>query len=277
MLRLLNAETYKLRKSKSFITCTIATAAFVFLMYGMLLLADNIRSGNAENGTAGVIVTTNQTQTDGSPVSIWDDIQVMDLLQEVFSGDVIACILSIFASIFVISEFGSGMLKNIAGKGCSRSSIYLSKLLTTMLASVLIAASGIVSTLLAGRLFIGAHAFDGDFWKNLPIYTGLQLLMVAALTSLFVLIGEVSRNIAAGIAIGISVAAFPALLLNILDMQFAGGRMTPSQYWPITRMSGCPFEGFTAGYVTETLLVAAFWIILSAGLGIWHFCRTDIK
>lgn len=277
MLRLLNAETYKLRKSKSFITCAIVTAAFVFLMYGMLLLADGIRSGNVENGTAGVVVTTNQAQTDGSPSSIWDDIQVMDLMQQIFSGDVIACILSIFASIFVISEFGSGMLKNIVGKGCSRSSIYLSKLLVAMLASILIAIAGIASVLLAGRLFIGAHAFDGDFWKNLPIYTALQMLMIAALTSLFVLIGEISRNIAAGIAIGIGTAAFPALLLNVLDMQFSGSRMPPSQFWPVTRMSGCPFEGFTAGYAAETLLVAAFWILLTAGLGIWHFCRTDIK
>ena len=50
MLRLLNAETYKLRKSKSFLTCIIVTAAFVFLMYGMLLLVDSIRSGDIEKG-----------------------------------------------------------------------------------------------------------------------------------------------------------------------------------------------------------------------------------
>lgn len=277
MLRLLNAETYKLKKSKSFFICTLVTIAFVLLMYGMLFLANSIQNGHLENGTAGIIVSPNPSKIDSTPTSIWDTIHVMDIMQEVFSGDVIACILAIFTSIFVICEFSSGMLKNIVGKGCSRSSIYLSKLLATVLASIFISIVGIITTLVAGRIFIGATAFEGDFWKNLPIYIILQVFMITTLTSIFVCIGEMSRNLAGGISLGIAIAALPALLLNIFDMQFANSNITPSQFWPITRMSNCPFEGFSTGYIIESLLVAAFWFVLSAGLGIWHFCKTDIK
>lgn len=277
MFRLLNAELYKLRKSKSLIICIMVTAGFVFLMYGTMLLVDNIQQGKIENGTAGVMVMKNGTEATPTDSSIWDEIGVMDMMQQVFSGDVITTILAIFISIFVIREYGSGMMKNIAGKGFPRSSIYLSKLFASALAAVCMALIGMIGTLLAGRIFIGAGAFAGDFWKNLLIYGALELLMLLSLASIFVCIGEMVRNLAGGISIGIGIAVLPDLLLNVIDMQFAGSATTPSAYWLVTRMSHCPFEGFTAGYAAETMLVAALWFLLSTGLGIWHFYRSDIK
>lgn len=277
MFCLFHAETYKLKKSKSFYICAIATAAFVLLMYSMLLIANNIQNGSLENGTGGVIVSIDNETVTHTDTSIWDTFHLSDLMQEIFSGDTLGCILAIFTSIFVISEFSSGMLKNIAGKGCSRCSIYLSKLAAVILASALIALTGMCTVLAAGRLYIGADAVTGSLLKTLPVYIGLQLLMITAMESVFVLIGEITRNLAGGISIGICTAAFPALFLNILDMQFADSSITPSLYWPMTRMSACPFEGFSSDYVLETILVSIFWTVLAACVGIWHFYKTDIK
>ena len=277
MFCLFYAETYKLKKSKSFYICTIVTAAFVFLMYGMLLMADNIQKGKIENGTGGVVVSINDKITDSEDQSIWDTISIADLMQQVFSGDVIGCILAIFCSIFVIGEFSSGMLKNITGKGCSRCSIYVSKLAATVLAAVLIALTGMVTVLLAGRIFIGPNVLSDSLLKNLPVYAGLQLLMVTAIVSLFVWIAQVSRNLAADISIGICTAFLPALLLNVVDMRFADTGIIPSEYWPFTRIASCPFSEITASYIAETIFVAVFWTVLTTILGIWHFYKTDIK
>lgn len=277
MFCLFHAETYKLKKSKSFYICAIVTAAFVLLMYSMLLIANNIQNGRLENGTGGVIVSVGSETAACTDTSIWDTIHISDMMQEIFSGDALGCILAIFTSIFVISEFSSGMLKNIAGKGCSRRSIYLSKLAAIILASVLIALTGMFTVLAGGRLFIGADAVTGSLLKTLPVYIGLQMLMITAMAAIFVLIGEITRNLAGGISIGICTAAFPALFLNILDMQFAGSSITPSLYWPMTRMSACPFQGFSSDYVLETIFVAIFWTVLATSIGIWHFYKTDIK
>lgn len=277
MLRLFYAETYKLRKSKSFYICIISAIAFVFLMYGMLAVADNIQKGRLENGAGGVIVSINNKEADRSSSSIWDSVSIMDMMQEIFSGDVMGIILAIFVSIFVIREFSCGMLKNIVGKGCSRCSVYLARLLAAILGSILISLAGITATLAGGWLFTGADTFSRGFWKHLPAYTGLQLLLITAITSIFVLIGEISRNLAGGISLGICTAAFLALLLNVLDMQFADSSITPSRFWPLTRLSACPYEGFSAGYVAETIAVTLFWMLLAAGLGIWHFYKTDIR
>ncbi|MCI8891879.1 MAG: response regulator transcription factor [Eubacterium sp.] len=91
-------------------------------------------------------------------------------------------------------------------------------------------------------LHAGADAFAGNLGKNLPVYAALQLIMTGTLAAISVMIGELCRNLAAGIFIGIGVAAFPAMILNMIDLQFAGQNITLSQYWPVTRMASCPFE-----------------------------------
>lgn len=277
MLCFIHAEIYKLKKSKSFYSCVVAAAAFALLMYSMLLLADNIQKGKLENGTGGVIVSMNNEEINSSSAPIWDTVHIMDLMQQIFAGDVLGCIISIFISIFVIREFTSGMLKNIVGKGGSRSSVYLAKLFVAILAAILIAMSGAAATLITGRLLIGADAFADGLLKKLPAYIGLQMLSIAAISSIFVLVGEISRTMAAGISFGICTASLPALLLNILDMQFTDSPISPSEFWPLTRMSQCTLDGISTSYVTETLLIALFWLVLTTGLGIWHFHHTDIK
>lgn len=277
MLRLLSAESYKLKKSKSFYISAIVMAALILLMYGMITLADNIQQGKMENGTAGITVTTNDTQSETASGSMWDSLGVMEMLQQTFSGNLVSSILAVFVSIFTIYEYGSGMIKNVVGKGCSRTAVFLSKLVSAILAAVIITLIGIAATLLCGRFFIGAHAFAGNFWPDFFIYIGLQLLLVCALAAVYVLVGEASRNLAAGISIGIGIAVFPALLFAGLDMACKDYGFTPSDFWVETRGANCPLEGFTAGYIAETALVAAFWFLLAAILGVWHFRKTDIK
>ncbi len=272
MLRLCNAELYKLRKSKSFYIFIIVTVVFVAIMYSTISLVSSSLQGMADSGMPNVI--KDRLQTTGS---IWNNVHLMDFMQEIFSGDAIACMISIFTSIFVIREYASGMMKNIVGKGCSRGSIYLAKLLTAILASLLIALAGIAAVLVIGRIFIGADAFAGNFGKNLPVYAALQLIMTGTLAAIFVMIGELCRNLAAGISIGIGVAAFPAMILNVIDLQFAEQNITLSQYWPVTRMTSCPFEGFTTGYLIKTLVVSVVWMGITTGVGMWHFYHTDIK
>lgn len=62
MLNLLSSELYKLKKSKSFKVCLIASLCmivYIFVMFGMIMA---ISTGSMENGTAGIMVTTQGTE-----------------------------------------------------------------------------------------------------------------------------------------------------------------------------------------------------------------------
>ena len=181
MINLLSAEWYKLVRSKSFSICIAVVVCAVALMYGVLSLMVEAR----------------------------EEFSMMELTCQIFSGDLMPCVLAIFVSIFVTGEYESGMMKNVVGKGRERRKIFLSKLIVTELAVIPLILAGIGAGLLGGLWFKGSGAFTVDFWKNFGVYVGLQLLMEIALAGVFVLSSDLCRNYAAGISLGIGISAFP--------------------------------------------------------------------
>ena len=283
MIRLLSAERYKLVRSKSLYISVAVMTGVVFLMYAMMGMMDRIRKKEAATETDGAVIfaweesVSDSGAEQGSVSSIWEEIGIMEMVRQIFSGDLIACVLAVFVSISVVGEFVSGMMKNVVGKGCRRWKIFLARLIVTEAASALIILTGIASAVLAGWLFAGSGYLAGLSLKNLAAFTGLQLLPAMALTAVYMLAGGLCRNYAAGISLGIGIAAFPMLIVTGLDRMFAQSAFTPSEYWLVSRSAGCPYEGFTAGYVAETLTVSLVWFALAAGAGIWHFSRADIR
>ena len=277
MLRLLSAEGYRLRKSKSFYICAAVMVSFVFVVYFMLLQADRIQRGEAENGTAGVVVSKEDGQMLGEAGSIWDEIGIFDVMRQEFSGGLAACVMAVYVRVIVIGAYSCGMVKNIVGKGSPRPVIYLARLFMAIASSVAVTLIGIIAVLAGGVLFIGKSAFEGNFWQYLFVYCGLQILMAAALVAVYVLTSEITRSMAAGISVGIGVAVLPEPILTSADLICEKYGFTPSQFWLVSRSGSCPVSDFTTEYIIETVIVAAVWFLVAAGLGIWHFCRTDIK
>lgn len=274
MFCLLCGEGYKLKRNKSFYICIAVLAAFILMIYGMLLLVDNITNGTVGNGTGGLMVS-GELLEEGD--SIWNSVGVMDILEQIFSGNGLYLILAIFVSIFVVREYGCGYVKNIVGKGYSRNVIFFTRLLAVNLATLGLMAAGLCFTILFGLCFIGGGAFTGAFWQNLAGYMLVQALLGIGLTTVLTAVSEVVRNLAAGISVGIVVTVFFGLFMNGLDLLFKKSGFTPSQYWLVSRSSACPLEGITAEYIWETLVVTLVWFLLAAGLGLWHFRKTDIK
>lgn len=278
MINLLHAECCKLKKSKTFFGCAIAILCLVIMIFGMLKLAEKIQSGEIENGTGGVTVSKDEVPIDDADSGlIFEEIGMIDIQQQMFSGDFMAIIIAVFGGIFAVSEYGYGTFKNIAGKGYSRGAIYLSRLITAIAAVAVLTLFGMAAILLCGVVFVGPDGFTGAFWKDLAAYMGLQLVIGSALTAVFVLIGELCRNLAGSISIGIAVAIVSSLLSSALDMIFIHTDFRPSEYWLMDMSHNCPTTGFEGGYVIKTVLVSAVWLAIAAAAGMWHFQKADIK
>ena len=277
MSGLLCAEGYKLRKNKGFYVCALVMAATCILLYVMLSLVDAVRSGELENGTGGITVTVDGEEAAADGGSILEEMGMLEMTGQLFAGDFLPVMLAVFASIFVVGEYGSGMQKNIVGKGKSRNQIFLAKVLMTLFAEVLLVAIGVVSMLLSAYVFAGKDTFEEGWPGTLGIYIGQQILLLAALTAIFVLISEVCRNLAAAISLGIAVSALPVLFLAGVDLLCRDLPFTPSEYWIVNRSMTLPVEGLTGGDIAKNVVISLVWLSAAMAAGMWHFNRTDVR
>ena len=279
MFNLLSAEFYKLRKGKSLFVGLLVVAALVVMLYASLVMIDKIKSGEVGNGTGGVMVfQSEETVQDASKAeSMMQEIGVAGVLQQIFSGHFVGLILAVLVSIFVVREYGTGAIKNLVGKGYSRSAIFLSKPLATNVLSIVFQVAAAVISILIGIPFLGSEGLSGTNWIDVAIYTGLQLLFGITATGVFVLLGELTRNLAAAIAVSIGVLMFSTSVTALLDLLFHQIGFQPTKYWFLDLMSSCPLTEFDTEFLMRSILVSAVWFVVAAALGVVHFQRADVK
>ena len=89
MFNLLNAEFYKLRKSKAIYIGVLVASILALLLYGSLVMIDKINQGEVANGTAGIIVSQvdESVNDSGAPKSMMREIGIVGVLQQSFCGN----------------------------------------------------------------------------------------------------------------------------------------------------------------------------------------------
>lgn len=279
MFNLLNAEFYKLRKSKGIYIGILAAAALVLLLYGSLVMIDKINQGELENGTGGVVVSQvgGSVEDGAAPESMLKEIGVVGVLQQMFGGHFVGIITAVLVSIFVIREFSSGMIKNLVGKGYPRASIFLAKMVSTVVLTLVFEVAVAAVGVFLGMPFLGWEEFSATAWEDVAVYVGLQLLFGVVIAAIFMLAGELTRNLAAGISVSIGVLLFSTTLTAGLDLVFHGLERKPSEYWVLDLLSACPITDFPSEFIVQSVLVSAVWFVIALALGMLHFQKADVK
>lgn len=274
MLNLLRGEFYKLRKSKSFYACCIAMVACVLLLYGMLWLADRIQQGEIENGSYGVVVGEESLNQEKG--SIWNEISVLDIEQSMCSSFA-SVIIAMFGAIFIVAEYGNGAVKNITGKGHHRWKVFFAKYAVTTAGAVMLLMVMILAVLLLGCIFLGTENWNRTFWKDFLAYNGLQLLFGTVLIGIVAAISEVCRSLGAGISGSIGVVLFSSMITSGLDLVFHRWNFKATDYWVMDLIGDCPLTNMDSTFAIRAVVSSVIWLILFAGIGVWHFQKADIK
>lgn len=282
MINLLSGEFYKVRKSRSVYVCSIILVAFALFIYCMFLMADQIQQGEMENGTAGVYVGSDaQMAPEGSgQASFVESTSILEFVNETIKS-IGGIVTAIFAAIFVIGEYGNGAIKNLTGKGYARWKVFLAKYAATVATGMLMLIILMVASILFGILFKGTSELDGAFARNIFCLMGIQLLLHAAFIGIVVAIDEMCRSLGVGISLSIVVFTFSSMLTAALDLVckllFKGVEIQPSKYWIVNILSDCPYQDIDRSSAIRAALTALVWILVSFGIGAFHFVKTDVK
>lgn len=279
MLNLLNAEFYKLRKSKAIYIGVLVAVMLALLLYVSLVMIDKINQGEVTNGTAGITVSQvgGNEEDGGAPESVMREIGIIGVLQQMFGGHFVGIIAAVLVSMFVIREFSTGTIKNLVGKGYTRPAIFFAKMIPVIILMLVFEAVVAAITIGMGIPFMGWEGFLATSWGDVAIYTGFQLLFGAVIAVIYMTIGELTRNLAAGISVSIGVLMFSTTLTAGLDLVFHEVEMQPSKYWVLDLVSSRPTADFTSEFILRGVLVSVVWLVIAAVSGVLHFRKADVK
>lgn len=266
MIRLLRADFYRLFKSKSFYICTIIAMVLVsgsaFLMewsYRMMASSPDLSVSAA------------------GAYSIFQDGITYGL--QVFYGGNSLLYIAIITAIFVTSEFAFGTMKNAVSKGFPKQQIYLSKVITMtastfILIFMMFVAATISATIISGKI----GAFTWTFAGQILVMMVVELILHAAITSVFVMIANTVRNNGGVIAINIiGVMTIAPSLYIALELLFKN-KIRFSLY-------GIQYNMFLfaqniappSGDILRAIVVGLSFLVVTTALGIYAFNKMDIK
>jgi ABC-2 type transport system permease protein len=254
---IVKSEFYKLKKSKPFYICLLASAVIPAIIAVAILLGVQTRGADGMK-------------------EIVEDISGAAFLAETLGLALLPTILAVFVSIFVSGEFHNGTMKNYVSKGFGRVQIYLSKFLACAAAALAIyfvhaAVSLALGTALWGFGPSGAAAVSGV--AAMALGEGLLLL---AYTSAFVFISMWLRSSGASIAATVcSTSVLPTVLMAVDFMLI--DVISLSSFWISGPVSAIATTAPESGAMLQAVAVGLCYLFGSAAIGSALFKRQDIK
>ncbi len=259
MSRLLKSDFFRLFRSKSYYICT-AIAVFLFNL-GLIAFFIMDKASSKMEGYSSTL------PKDGLTLGLY-----------AFGDQDNRIILAIIVGIFITSEFTHGTMKNVISKGFSRIHVYLSKLITMIVAAYMLIFATIITGTIIGSILVGGF---GDFSTDILVHilktVGIELLLYAAFVSLLVFVGMTIRNNAGTISINIlGVTIFIPTILQIFEMI----SKNKIHFTYVDLASNIAIYASLQSQPTEYLrsfLVAVVYFVIATAFGLLAFKKSDVK
>lgn len=271
---ILNSDFYKLFKMKSFYICLIISAVLGFFEIFMMQLANNM---------------IEEAQSQAGMIMDGIQIKMANCLQSVFNNGDFSIIVIIAIVLFVTVEYNSGTLKNLVGRGCSRSKLFLSKTVTSVAEALLLYAAFAVCYIVSGFAMLSTDGIDNEFVSRLLLTYAVQILIIIAGVCVMVAVSTLLRSKGGAIAVLICANILVPMIIQIIYMisitgedmsevadAVSGGSGALSQYWIFSTASKV-WENIANGEVYISLIIPVVYIIASIAAGLAVFKKRDIK
>lgn len=251
MLNLLRADYYKLRRSKSFFICLGIISFFV-----TYVIIDFSSSAHIKEQL--------------SP-STFHWIYMM-FKEKAFLPYFIPLLQAIFITMLITTEYSTGTIKDSVSLGFSRAKIYMSKLITVSLGSIIIMLVAIFFTGITAFFVFGIYGSLSmyDFLLFVRMFL-IQSLLYAAYASIFLMIAILIKNIGGTMAFSIFFSLILGSLGSLVGESYSGRILLLMNFSP----TAVPHP--QAVDIRIAIAAGLSYLILFSGIGGITFKKQDIK
>jgi len=241
MLKLLEADFYKMLKNKGFWIFTILTIFFQ---------AISIPLSNSENNS-------------------YDEI--------FFSNKFLYLFACIFVSNFIRAEFRVGSMRNIVSRGHIRNKIYFSKIISCFCACQIFLLTGVLTDIILGGIIRGFGVFPKCLFKYYTCLLLWSLAWICVITCFSMTISKTHKST----IINITLFFVPVLIEMIDDylnkIHLGSIKINLTNYW-ITNLSfGAPEYLIPKELLVKYIAACFVYIILFTCFGLYRFNKVEIN
>lgn len=260
MLNVLRSDIYKLFKTKSFIIITLI--ALTLSCVTVFISSHFAKSGIVMTSTNTAVSTDNIDALN----NMLSSLTVVNSINKAFNDTTYLLNICIFAAIFITLDFSSGAIKNIASKGLSRNTLYMSKLITVFVGTFIIMLISIVGVILSSLSVFELGELNNKILLDSIINISKQISLSLGMASVFVAIAYISRSNIVSIVSGvILVTILPSILSLFKNKMNINDYFIPNAISNISNLSINPY------------LLSLIYIVIATSIGILIFRRQDIK
>jgi ABC-2 type transport system permease protein len=264
MRQLLQYETRKLFKSKSFWFCGGALVLATLLKLALLELLYVVDMQMSASVPESSNITTN--------------------LFDLFTGqtflitslkDLVPIALSIFISLFVCFDFSQKTIRNVIAKGNSRVNVFLSKFIVCMLVAAIFSLASVLGATVLGSIFWG---FGGTVTLQILLALVTQFLLVFSMTSWYLMLAILIRN--PGITVAASILSFSVIgfALSICDAIFGVLKISTNiaSFHLPTLLTAVSVVNPSNDQLIKAAACAVICLIVFNGISVLTFSKRDV-
>ena len=192
-------------------------------------------------------------------------------------NSMLSLISGIFLAVFVSQDESLGTIKNIVSRGYSRTKIYFSKYIVSLVSVLLYALIVLIIGFIFGLSVSGVGTINSDFFVSI---IG-QILVVIGFHALFFMFSTIFNKNGIIITLNIATPLIIKLVLGLLDsfllkkdvkIGFQFG-----DYWLDGLMSSFNAKTMNAGELTGSIIMTLIYIIVFITLGLMVYRKKEVK
>ncbi|MDD6488349.1 MAG: ABC transporter permease subunit [Clostridia bacterium] len=265
---LIKADFKKLFKGKTLLVCSIIAVCFGALMIYIMNMSINMIE--SQLGMMSSIMGGEDAilELSGIPQrNVWS------MVNYLFTDSDVGILTAICICVFITSEYSMGTFKNSVSRGFSRTQIYISKFIVSVVSSLIIVSLFVIGGIIVAFISMPTNT-DVSLWQMiLMIFT--YLILAVASASMYLMFAMLFRKTGVSVATSICIVVFVSSIFQVLGV-FVENFSNYSRFWILNTFTIVE-KSCLDGEIYIPLLIGLGYIVVTGAIGLMVFRKRDIK